>query len=45
MRLVYGFIAAILWVGILTEVAPMLSNDTITLTCAIVVAGAMAGGT
>ena len=44
MRLIYGFIAFIVWLAILGTIDPALSNEFALGTSAIIVAGAMAGG-
>ena len=47
MRFVYGFIAGIIWIVLLScfnDEKALLNSDTPIITLAIVVAGAMAGG-
>ena len=44
MRFIYGTIAIALWLMFTVKVAPTLSNEVTLITCAIVAAGAMAGG-
>lgn len=44
MRFLYGFIAIALWAGLVHEIGIEMSEETAALTCAIVAAGAMAGG-
>ena len=45
MRFLYGFIAVGLWLTFAVEACPTLNIEMTMLTCAIVAAGAMAGGT
>lgn len=44
MRFIYGIIAIFLWLWFAGNVCPELSGDATMITCAIVAAGAMAGG-
>lgn len=44
MRFIYACIAVVTWLGFASEVCPNLSNEATMITCAIVAAGAMAGG-
>lgn len=44
MRLVYGIVALLLWLGFLGQICPNLSDEVAMITGAIVAAGAMAGG-
>ena len=44
MRFVYGIISLLLWLWFVVNVCPGLSDEATMITCAIVAAGAMAGG-
>lgn len=44
MRFFYGFIAVALWTGLVREIGINMPEEMAALTCAIVAAGAMAGG-
>lgn len=44
MRFIYGAIAIMAWMYFAGAVCPDLSSEATMITCAIVAAGAMAGG-
>ena len=44
MRLLYGFIAMLIWLLLMAAIDPSMSNELALTTTAIIVAGAMAGG-
>jgi len=44
MRFVYGALAIWIWINFLHGISPGLSDEATIISCAIVAAGAMAGG-
>lgn len=44
MRLLYGFIAMLIWLFLMAAIDPSMSNELALTTTAIIVAGVMAGG-